>query len=158
MGMRNSRARDAKLDEADRLLFIRNSKNIGWFFPCMHCYRITADETTYLLIMRKDVDQITFSVCHRCRPTSTPAKLVVHSRIQYTEHLNVCLATPRRKGHHLRVPLTFADVGQTSSNKNDQQDLGNMQNGHPVDVHCAVDFKDHRVDNQRESGQRESIE
>ena len=33
-----------------------------------------------------------------------------------------------------------------------------MQNGHPVDVHCAVDFKDHRVDNQRESGQRESIE
>lgn len=74
--------------------FVRVRK-FGWFFPCEVCNILTSNEISYMIMLRKDVDQITFTVCNRCKASFTMRQFQSLYGVEKNPHLELRFCTPR---------------------------------------------------------------
>lgn len=70
-------------------------RNDGWFFPCEMCTMLTSNEISYMIMLRKDVDQITFAMCNRCKVSFNIQHLHSLYRVKSNPHLELRFCTPR---------------------------------------------------------------
>lgn len=76
--------------------FVRvRNQNIGWFFPCEACDTPTSNEISYMIMLRKDVDQIKFFVCNRCKSNFHLDHLHPLYHVKKNPHLELRFCTPR---------------------------------------------------------------
>ena len=65
---------------------------IRWWFPCTNCGTYTTNDLSYLIVLRKDVDQITSPMCMRCIHSFKVNKSFKEiNNIQYVPHINIRL-------------------------------------------------------------------
>ena len=41
--------------------------DVGWFHPCIKCGILTSNELSYMILIRRDYEQITVNCCRVCR-------------------------------------------------------------------------------------------
>ena len=41
--------------------------DVGWFHPCIKCGILTSNELSYMILIRRDYEQITINCCRVCR-------------------------------------------------------------------------------------------
>lgn len=65
---------------------------IRWWFPCTNCGTYTTNDLSYLIVLRKDIDQITSPMCMRCIHSFKVNKSFKEiNNIQYAPHINIRL-------------------------------------------------------------------
>lgn len=67
----------------------------GWFFPCEMCDILTSNQISYMIMLRKDIDQITFTVCNRCKISFNIQHLHSLYHVKSNPHLELRFCTPR---------------------------------------------------------------
>ena len=79
-----------------------NSLNEGWFFPCEMCDILTSNQISYMIMLRKDIDQITFTMCNRCKVSFNIQHLHSLYHLKSNPHLELRFCTPRIRRRKVR--------------------------------------------------------
>ena len=64
-------------------------QEIRWWFNCVECGILTANEVCYLVLLRRDVDQITSPMCNRCKNTLHHYTFRILRVVRHTEHRTI---------------------------------------------------------------------
>ncbi len=77
-----------------RAKVIQYSDRIRWWHSCIVCGMITANEISYLILLRNDTDQFTVSMCARCRKSvSYDKEIKIINRVILSDHKIIYIAT-----------------------------------------------------------------
>lgn len=72
---------------------IQYSDRIRWWHTCIVCGMITANEISYLILLRNDTDQFTVSMCTRCRKSiSYNREIKIINRVIQSDHKIIYIA------------------------------------------------------------------
>lgn len=70
------------------------SQFIRWWDHCIVCSCMTANEVSYLLLLRRDVDQFTVPMCSRCRKSLSYRQFKIINRVIFSDHRIILIARP----------------------------------------------------------------
>ena len=69
--------------------------DVGWFHPCIQCGILTSDELAYMILIRRDYEQITVNCCRVCRSKLSNRWIYSINEIRFTPHKIIRIARLR---------------------------------------------------------------
>ena len=77
--------------------------DVGWFHPCIQCGILTSNELSYMILIRRDYEQITINCCRVCRRSKLSNKWIYSiNEIHFTPHKIIRIARLRYILRYLR--------------------------------------------------------
>ena len=69
--------------------------DVGWFHPCIQCGILTSNELSYMILIRRDYEQITINCCRVCRNKLSNRWIYSINEIHFTPHKIIRIARLR---------------------------------------------------------------
>lgn len=67
-------------------------EDVGWFHSCIQCGILTSNELSYMILIRRDYEQITINCCRVCRNKLSNKWIHSINEIRFTPHKIIRIA------------------------------------------------------------------